>query len=164
MALALWATMRKYNISVNLIRTNEQLYDKGTSTVQVPGSMEKWFRTTVGVRQGCLLSPTLFNIFPRTDHISCCDKHNGKVSIGGRNITSLRFPNDIDALAEQERGLEVLDASFDKTCTKYKMDISAEKTKLMTNSVNGIQRDFKVGTVARFKYSRTSMALTPLEP
>ena len=61
---ALWATMRKYNISANLVRTIEQLYDKATSAVQMNGSIGEWFRTTVGVRQGCLLSPTLFNIFP----------------------------------------------------------------------------------------------------
>ena len=60
---ALWATMRKYNISANLVRTIEQLYDKATSAVQMNGSIGEWYRTTVGVRQGCLLSPTLFNIF-----------------------------------------------------------------------------------------------------
>ena len=60
---ALWATMRKYNISANLVRTIEQLYDKATRAVQMNGSIGERFRTTVGVRQGCHLSPTLFNIF-----------------------------------------------------------------------------------------------------
>ena len=46
---------------------------------------------------------------------------------------------------------------LDKTCTRYKMEISAEKTKLMTNSDNGIQREIKVkgqklGTVTSSKY------------
>ena len=44
---ALWATMRKYNISANLVRTIEQLYDKATSAVQMNGSIGEWFRTTV---------------------------------------------------------------------------------------------------------------------
>ena len=34
--------------------------------------------------------------------------------------------------------------SLDKTCARYKMEISAEKTKLMTSSANGIQREIKV--------------------
>ena len=47
--------------------------------------------------------------------------------------------------------------SLDKTCTRYKLEISAEKTKLMTNSANGIQREIKVkgqklGSVTSFKY------------
>ena len=66
------------------------------------------------------------------------EEHDGKVTIGGRNITNLRFADDIHALAEEEQKLEVLVESFDKTCTRYKMKISVEKTKLMTNSVNGI--------------------------
>ena len=71
------------------------------------------------------------------------EEYDAKVSIGG-NITSLRFADDIDALAEEEQELEALVESLDKTCTKYKMEISAEKTKLMTNSTNGIQREIKV--------------------
>ena len=60
---ALWATMKKYNISTNLIRVIKNLYDKATSAVFFNSSIGDWFRTTVGVRQGCLLSPILFNIF-----------------------------------------------------------------------------------------------------
>ena len=70
--------------------------------------------------------------------------HDGKVSIDGRNITNLRFADNIDALAEEEQELEALVESLYKTCTRYKMEISAEKTKLMTNSANGIQREIKV--------------------
>ena len=54
--------MRLYNINANLIRTIECLYDKVTSTVYYD-NIGEWFRTTTGVRQGCLLSPTVFNIF-----------------------------------------------------------------------------------------------------
>ena len=154
---ALWATMGKYNISANLVRTIEQLYDKATSAVQMNGSIGEWFRITVRVRQGCLLSPTLFNIFLERIMSDALEEHDGKVSIGGRNITNLRFADDIDALAEEKQELEALVESLDKTCTRYKMEISAEKTELMTNSANGIQREIqvkgqKLGTVTSFKY------------
>ena len=69
------------------------------------------------------------------------EEHDGEVSIGGRNITNLWFADDIDALAEKEQEIEALVESLDKTCTRYKMEISAEKTKLMTNSANGIKRE-----------------------
>ena len=81
-----------------------------------------------------------------------------KVSIGGRNITNLQFADDIDPLAEEQQTLEAQVESLDKTCTRYKMEISAEKTKLTTNSADGIQRKIKVkgqklGTVTSFNYS-----------
>ena len=56
------------------------------------------------------------------------EEHDGKVRMGGRNITNLRFADDIDALAEVEQELEALVKSLDKTCTRCKMAISAEKT------------------------------------
>ena len=95
--------------------------------------------------------------FSRQIMSDALEEHDGKVSIGGRNITNLWFADDIDALAEEEKELEALVESLDKTCTRYKMEISAEKTKLMTNSANGIQIEIKVkgqklGTVTSFKY------------
>ena len=54
--------MKKY-ISANLIRVIKNLCVKATIAVFFNSSIEDWFRATVGVRQGYLLSPTLFNIF-----------------------------------------------------------------------------------------------------
>ena len=121
------------------------------------GSIGEWFRTTVGIRQGSLLSPTLFNTFLERIMSGALEEPDGKVSIGGRYITSLRFADDIDALAKEEQELEALVENLDNNCTRYKMEISAEKTKLMTNSASGIQREIKVtgqklGTVTSFKY------------
>ena len=112
------------NISANLVCTIEQLYDKATSPVQMNGIGE-WFRTTVGVRQGCFLSPTLFNIFLERIMSDALEEHDRKVSIGGRNITNLRFADDIDALADEEQELEALVESLHKTFSRYKMEISA---------------------------------------
>ena len=85
------------------------------------------------------------------------EEHDEKVSIGGGNITTLRFVDDADALAEVEQELQALVECLDKPCTWYKMRISAEKTKLMTNIANGILRETNVkgqkrGTVTSFKY------------
>ena len=59
-------------------------------------------------------------------------------SIGGRTITNLRFADDIDSLAEEEEELAKLVECLDKASTAYCMEISAEKTKLMTNNTGGI--------------------------
>ena len=108
------------------------------------GRIGEWFRTTVGVWQGRLLSPTFFNIFLERIISDALEEHDGKVNIGGRNISDLWLADGIVALAEEEQELEALIESLDKTCTSFKMEINAEKTKLMTNSVSGIQREIKV--------------------
>ncbi|XP_068208249.1 uncharacterized protein [Palaemon carinicauda] len=60
---ALCATMNRYNMGQKLIQTIQQVYNKATSAVLAQGKIGEWFHTSVGVSQGCLLSPTLFNIF-----------------------------------------------------------------------------------------------------
>ena len=88
--------MKKYNISTNLIQVIRNLYDKVTSAVFCISSIGDWFQTIVGVWQGCLLSPILFNLFLERIMTDALEDHEGTVSIGGRTITSLRFADDID--------------------------------------------------------------------
>ena len=94
--------MKKYNISTNLIQVIKNLYNKATSAVLFIGSIGDWFQTTVGVRQGCLLSPTLFNIFLERIMTDTLEDHEATVSIGGRAITNLPFADDIHGLAGEE--------------------------------------------------------------
>ena len=105
--------------------------------------MAAWENGSVRVRHGRLLSPTLIHIFLKWIISGALEEHGRRVSIGGRNITHLEFAHDIDAQAEEEQELEALVESLDKTWTRYKMEISAEKTRLMTNSANGILREMK---------------------
>ena len=130
--------------------------DRATSAVHFNSSIGNWFRTTPGVRQECLLSPILFNIFLERIMTDAFEDLEGTVSIGGRTITNLRFADDIDRLAREEKELAKLVECLDKASTAYGMEISAEKTKLITNNTSGINTDFKVNgqmpeTVTSFK-------------
>ena len=73
--------MRKYNIGSNLAGAIEHLYDKATSAVIFNGSIGDWFRATVGVQQGCLLSSTLINIFLERITTDALKNHEGTASI-----------------------------------------------------------------------------------
>ena len=76
--------MKEHNISAIPIRVIKHLYDRITNVVLFNGSIEDWFRTTGGVKQGCLLSHFLFNIF--LERIIDHEDHEGTVGIGGRTI------------------------------------------------------------------------------
>ena len=62
------------------------------------------------------------------------EDHEGTVNIGGRTITNIHFSDDINGLAEEEEELAKIVERLDKASTAYGMEISAEKTKLMTNT------------------------------
>ena len=83
--------------------------------------------------------------------------HEGTVSTGGRTITNLHFADDIDGLAREKEELANLVEHLDKASTACGMEISAEKTKLMTNNTSGINTEIKVNgqnleTVTSLKY------------
>ena len=59
-------------------------------------------------------------------------------------MTNLRFVDDTDGLAGEEEELSNLVERLDKASTAYGMEISAEKTKLMTNNTSGINTETKV--------------------
>ena len=136
--------LMKYNISTNLIRVIKNLYDKATSAVLFNSRIGDWFRTTVGVRRGYLLSSALFNIFLEKIMTDALEDHEGTASLGARAITNLRFADDIDGLAGEEEELAKLVERLDKASTAYGMDISAEKTKLMTNNTSGTNTEIKI--------------------
>ena len=69
--------------------------------------------------------------------------HDSTVSIGGRTVTNLRFADDIGGLAGEKEELANLVERLDKASTAYSLEISAEKTKLMTNT-SGINTEIKV--------------------
>ena len=82
------------------------------------------------------------------------EDHERTVSIGGRTITNLRFADDIDDVAGEEE-LAKLVERLDKASTTYGMEISTEKTKLMTNKTCGTEikvNGQKLVTVTSFKY------------
>ena len=133
-AAAVCAILESISASTNLIQVIKNLYNKATSAVLFNSRIGDWFRTTVGVQQGYLLSPNLFNIFLERIMTDAVKDHEDTVSIVGRTITNLLFANDIDGLAGEEEELANLVERLDKASTAYGMEISTEKTELMTNN------------------------------
>ena len=76
---------------------------------------------------------------------------DGKASIGGRTIANLRFTDGI-ASVEEEQELETLVENLDKTCTRYKMEINADKNNATQRKIK-VKRQ-KLGTGTTFKYLR----------
>ena len=184
---ALWATMKKYNISANLIRVIKNLYNKATDAVLFKQQHRRLAQNNSWESNRGELSPTLFNIFLERIMTDALEDHESTVSTAGRTITNLRFADNIDRLAGEEEDLAKLAERLDKASTAYGMEISAEKTKLMTKNTNGISAEIKVNgqkheTVKSFKYlssviteedykpeilsriAQTTAALTTLKP
>ena len=85
------------------------LYAGQEATVRTLCGTTDRFKIEKGVRQGCLLSPCLFNLY--TEHTmrnSGLDELQARIKIGGRNINNLRYVDDITLMAESEEELKSL--------------------------------------------------------
>jgi hypothetical protein len=112
--------------------------------------------TSVGVRQGCLLSPTLCNIFLENIMAKSLVELESPLTISGRVINNLRFADDIDLLHGSPKDQTVDSQKVDKTSVRYGMEISLEKTMSMVSGggeqIDVYIRDCHLDQVAEFVY------------
>ena len=130
----LWQVMRNFNIDGHLIQVIESLYKDSSSAVLINNNIGDFFKTTVGVRQGCLLSPVLFNIYLENIMQETLHGHNTSIIIGGQPLCNLRFADDIDLMGGNEEELQDLTSRLEKAAGAYGMEVSSEKSKILVNS------------------------------
>ena len=84
-----------------------------------------------GTRQGCPLSPVLFNLYDEATIREAFDDLEEGIIIGGKLIKEIRFADDIGVLVSTQEGLQKLMSSLDLVADLYSMKISIKKTKVM---------------------------------
>lgn len=94
----LWQVLRNYNN--NIIQVIQALYTDSSSAVLINNSLGEPFKTSIGIRQGRLLSPVLVNVFLENIIDEALQDFHTSISIGGRPISNLRFTDDIDLMGK----------------------------------------------------------------
>ena len=132
----LWAVMRRFNIDRGLVNSIAALYKVSRSVVLSGGDYSACFPTSVGVRQGCLLSPTLCNIFLENIMRETLDiSQSSPVKLAGRQINNLQFANDVDMIDGNKQDQQNKANNLDYVSRRYGMELSLEKTKTLVSGV-----------------------------
>ena len=80
------------------------LYAGQEATVRTRHGTTDWFQIGKGVRQGCILSPCLFNLYAGSIMRNAgLEEAQGGIKIAGRNINNLRHADDTTLRAESEK-------------------------------------------------------------
>ena len=128
------------------------LYVGQKATVRTGHGTTDWFQRGKGVRQGCILSPCLFNLY--AEYImrnAGLEEAQAEIKIARRNINNLRYADDTTLMAESEE-LKSLLMKVKEGSEKVGLKLNIQKTKIMASGpITLWQIDGEtVGTVADF--------------
>ena len=93
-----------------------------------------WFQIGKGVRQGCILSPYLFNLY--AEYImrnAGLEEAQAEIKIAGRNINNLKYTDDTTLMAEREEELKILLMKVKEESEKVGLKLNLQKTKFMAS-------------------------------
>ena len=104
-------------------------------TVRIGHGTTDWFQIWKGVRQGCILSPCLFNLY--AEYImrnAGLEEAQAGIKTAGRNINNLRYVDDTTLMAESEEELKSLLMKVKEESEKVGLKLNIQKTKIMASS------------------------------
>ena len=110
------------------------LYAGQEAAVRTGHGTTDWFQIGKGVRQGCILSPCLFNFY--VDYImrnTGLKEAQAGIKMARRNMNNLRYADDTTLMAESEEELESLLMKVKKESEKVGLKLNIQKTKIMAS-------------------------------
>ena len=129
--IGLFYKLIKYGMDIGFIKLIKNMYDKTSQSLKINNETTRCFRTYKGVKQGCILSPRLFNIF-LNDLPEIFDNSCNPVNLGtDQKINCLMYADDLIILSESEEGLQECMHKLDKYTDKWGLKINIDKTKVM---------------------------------
>ena len=169
---ALWRTLSLYGIGGKLLSAVKSFYVDSRACVRVGNQESDSFQVRVGLRQGCVMSPWLFNVFMdgvvREVNIRLGERGLGFIEGNGEQewvINQVLFADDTALVADSEEGLQQLVTEFGRVCDRRKLKVNVGKSKVMrcTRSANrgGLNVDLggeRLEEVESFRYLGSQVA------
>ena len=119
-------------ISDHLTCLLRNLYAGQEAAVRTGHETTDWFQVGKGVRQGCILSPCLFNLY--AEYImrnTGLQEAQAGIKVARRNINNLRYADDTTLMAESEEVLKTLLRKVQEKSEKAAFKLNIQKTKIM---------------------------------
>ena len=139
----MWQMLRVYGVEGKLLKAVQSFYVNSRACVRLGNDVSEWFLVNVGLRQGFVMSPWLFNVYMdgvvREVNVRVLGKGLELLNAnGGRfEINQLLFADDTVLVAVSEEKLCRLVSEFGKVCERRKLRVNVGKSKVMKCSKYG---------------------------
>ena len=127
----LWVAIEKRGVKEGLRERVREIYRETLSRVKVGGEIGEGFWTAKGLRQGCPLSPILFNLLIADVEEEIRKGRWGGVEVGGRRICSMAYADDLVLLAKNEEEMESMIRRLERYLEGKRLEVNVEKTKVV---------------------------------
>ena len=117
----------------HLICLLRNLYSGQQATVRTRNGTTDWFKIGKGVRQGCVLSPCLFNLCEYIVQNAGLDETLAGIKISRRNTNNLRYTDDTTLMAESEEELKSFLMKGKEESEKVGLKLNIQKTNIMAS-------------------------------
>uniref|UniRef100_A0AC11CXA7 Uncharacterized protein n=1 Tax=Ovis aries TaxID=9940 RepID=A0AC11CXA7_SHEEP len=129
-----WKILKEMGIPDHLTCLLRNLYAGQEATGRTGDGTTDWFQIGKGVRQGCISSPCLFNLYAEYIMINAgLEETQAGIKIFGRNINNLRYADDTILMAESEEELKSLLMKVKEESEKVGLKLNIQKTKIMAS-------------------------------
>ena len=175
---ALWVVLAKLGCTDKFVRMIRLLHDDMRCCVNVQGEDSEFFTVSCGVKQGCVLAPTLFALYFavvvrealqtlsdgirirfRTDGggVFNLSRLKARTKVSHATITEMMYADDLCFVAESPEGLQTLMSRLAESCRRFGLKINVCKTEVMAQTLNSAATDIKLGEVSlkrvdKFRY------------
>lgn len=156
----LWTKLSDLGICGRIHGALRALYVDSMYAVRVNGHSSDWFNVSCGLRQGCLLSPILFNLYINDLAVEIDDSGLGTDLGDGTKLAILLYADDLALLAEDAEQLQALLDILGRWCARWQLRVNPSKSAVLhfrTPATPRWQGDFHCGDiilpgVTQYKY------------
>lgn len=138
--------LKKSGIDDKDIRVIANLYWGQTACVRVGNQLSEEIEIKRGVRQGCVLSPMLFNLYSEEILNEVLDDTKEGIILNGVLMNNIRYADDTLLLTGSIEHLQALLNRIEAACSRFGLNMNTKKTKFMIISKKQYNRDLNITT------------------
>ena len=133
---ALWQVLMIYGVGGKLLNAIKSMYVDSEACVRINGMEGEWFKVNSGVRQGCVMSPWLFNLYMDgviKELLMGMEMEGVKMKMNGAEwkVPCLLYADDLVLCGESEESLSRLVERFGRICKRRGLKVNVDKSKVM---------------------------------